>query len=143
MLFRLILSVAVAFFATAVFFACLRCLQEEEGTDEQRLVWKTFLFLSPPIAVVALGATYWHLQHLMAEWPETLRNFWLWYFFGFISRVPLLYYRGHIFHPVFDTEWEEVFRTFLNALLGPIQIIFTVWGIWEHWKNPWPWDKDE
>jgi archaellum biogenesis protein FlaJ (TadC family) len=135
----LVIAFIMTLIAIILFVDLLTASKEEklsESKEERREVfWNKAVLTIGIMIVVCLTVTYKIYQYLIFEVPGALEEFGIWYLFGFLSRMPLLYYKDYILHPVFATDWEEVFKTFFTALLGPLQILFTIWGIWKH--KPW------
>lgn len=86
------------------------------------------------ICLICIAVGYHIYQVLIFDSPHVLRNFGYWYLTGFSSRMLLLYLRDEIFHPFYAPKWEEISISFLWALLGPVQIPVTVYGIWRYRK---------
>lgn len=138
-LILVILCGLVALYATGYFIIFFYSIKEEE-LDKVQQRW--LAACSCAVALLTAFCAYTGFNHLAINSPNTIADFWIWYVVGFASRLPLLQYKGFIFDPHFATEWDEVLSSlFFWAFFGPIQIVFTVWGIYKHWKNPWPWEK--
>ena len=119
---------------TVLFVEGLR--ETEYSTDPDELKRRKAWIIAAPIAgavcIACFGTAGTIFRFLFLNSPQILQNFGIWYLFGFVCRLPLLYYKEFIFSPCFDIEWEEVFITFFWALLGPLQLAFTVHGVWKH-----------
>lgn len=136
----LVLAIILAYAAVCLFLVFVQGGNEAQDlSDEKEIHRERFrygaILVFGIMTIVCLSIAYKTLQHLILEAPEALKDFGVWYLLGFLSRLPLLYHKDLIFHPSFDTDWEEVFKTFFIALLGPLQIVVTIWGIWKH--KPW------
>ncbi len=100
--------------------------------DKRSFMRKKMFFLSGLTFFISAVISYKIYQYLAFHAIYVLVNFAWWYLAGFVSRIPLLVHNGSLFHRTFSTGWHDVFETFFTALLGPFQLLVTVWGIWKH-----------
>lgn len=135
----LVVSAIVALAVFGSLFSLVEVQVEERHLKttrniQRRKIRNWIILVVGAVGIIASVVGYWFYQHLIAESPEILGEFGAWYLTGFILRLPLLVHRGYIIlHPIFRIGWEEVFGTFFTALLGPLQLLFTIYGIWR-WK---------
>jgi len=135
----LVIAVIVALATIGSLFSLFEARGEEKlllttRNIQLRKIRNWIILVIGAVALIATIAGYKSYQYLITEAPAVIETFGVWYLVGFVSRLPLLVYRGYLFHHFFDTEWDEVFGTFFTALIGPFQILFTIYGIW-NWKR--------
>lgn len=65
-------------------------------------------------------------QHLVMHAPQVMEQFGLWYGFGFLSRMVLLYHRRELLDRYSGTDYGAVAFAFLVATLGLIETALLV-----------------
>lgn len=130
LLIILVAITALCFFSYIASFIVRNKLKENgELDDEKERVFAKIFPISGILMLFCGGIAYKINTHLILQAPEVLVNFAYWYGVGLLASLVHMFFHGYLLHPYYSTDWDEVFAGFFKALLGPIQIIFTVWGI--------------
>lgn len=127
----LILGVPLTFLGGGFLLMLIRG-KDEYLADKRSFMRKRMFFLSGLTFFISAVISYKIYQYLAFHAVYVLVNFAWWYLAGFVSRIPLLVHNGSLSHRTFDIDWDELFYTFFTALLGPFQLLITVWQIWKH-----------
>jgi hypothetical protein len=118
--------------------AASNTLNVHEAGDPTRKVKIRFTLILGVAFIVFASLTWQIYSYLFAEHRNVLVNFGAWYVTGFFSQMLLLFKRHQILSTVFDTDWEEVFHSFLVANFGPLLTLHVIWRLFiKKEKNFW------